>query len=97
MELSHAPGEGRQDPTALGALTNLLDHFVRQNGGHGVIVLDGLASLGLENGFRETVLFIERVHETVLQSEAVFLLSLAPGDLAEREEALLERNLRVLS
>ncbi len=97
VELSHAPGEGRQDPTALGALTSLLEHFVRQNAGHGVIVLDGLASLVLENGFRETILFIERVHETVLQSQAVFLLSLAPGDLGEREEALLERNLRTLA
>lgn len=97
VEFSHAPGEGHQSPTALGALTSLLERFVRQNGGRGVILLDGLASLVLENGFRETVLFIERVHEAVLQSEAVFLLSLAPGDLTEREEALLERNLRTLA
>lgn len=97
LELSHAPGEGRRDPTALVALTRTVERFVQEHHGHGVILLDGLASLALENGPREAILFVERVHEAVLQSRAIFLVSLAPGDLGDREVALLERNLRVLS
>jgi len=97
LELSHAPGEGRHDPTSLVGLTQAVEHFVRENHGHGVVLLDGLASLVLENGSREAILFIERVHETILQSRAVLLVSVAPGDLGDRDVALLERSLRVLS
>ncbi len=96
LELSHAPGEGHHDPTALVALTKQVERFVQQNHGHGVVLLDGLGPLVLDNGFRETILFIERVHEIVLQSHALFLVSAVPGGLAEREAALLERSLRVL-
>ncbi len=97
LELSHTPGEGRHDPTALAGLTQHLEHFVRENHGHGVILLDGLPILMRENGFRESALFLERVHETVLLSHAIFLISVAPGDLTEKEAALLERNLRTLA
>lgn len=97
LELSHTPGEGRHDPTALAALGHLVERFVRENRGHGVIALDGLATLVLEDGSRDTLLFVERVHETVLQSHAVFFVSVAPSDLSDREMALLERSLKVLT
>lgn len=97
LELSHTPGEGRHDPTALAALTHVVERFLRENHLRGVIALEGLPSLVLENGFRETALFIERVHETILQSHALFLVSVAPGDLEDRERALLERSLKVLT
>ncbi len=97
LELTHAPGEGRHDPTALAALSHLVGRFVQEGRGHGVIALDGLGSLIQETSSRETLLFIERVHEAVLQSHAVFLVSVAPGELSDREIALLERSLRSLS
>lgn len=97
LELTHTPGEGRHDPTDLTGLSHLVARFVQEGRGHGVIALDSLASLVRENGARETLLFIERVNEAVLQSHAVFLVSLAPDDLSDREIALLERSLRVLS
>ncbi len=97
IELSHTPGEGRADPTALAALTRLVERFIQEGRGHGVIAMDGLAQLVLENGSRETLLFVERVNEAVLQSHAVFLISIAPGDISDREVALLERSLRTLS
>ena len=96
LELSHAPGDGRLDPTALVALTRVVEHFVREGHGHAVVLLDGLGSLAAENSPREAILFVERVHETILQSRAIFLVSLPPGDLEEREVAFLERSLRVL-
>ncbi len=97
LELTHAPGDGRHEPTALAALSHLVGRFVQEGRGHGVITLDGLGSLIQETSSRETLLFIERVHETVLQSHAVFLVSVAPGELSDREIALLERSLRSLS
>lgn len=97
LELSHTPGEGRHDPTGLAALGALVGRFVQEGHGHGVIALDGLGPLVLENGARDTLLFIEHVHEVVLQSHALLLVSAAPGELSEREMALLERSLRTLS
>lgn len=97
LELSHTPGEGRLDPSSLAALTRNIERFVRDNRGHGVIALDGLGTLVLENGSRDSLLFLERVHETVLQSHAVFLVSIAPGEFSDREVALLERSLKTLS
>ncbi len=62
-----------------------------------VLLLDGFSVLVRENGFRESALFLERVHETVLQTHAIFMISVASGDLTEKEAALLERNFRTLA
>ncbi len=97
LELSHAPGEGHLSPTSLVLLTKVIERFVEENHGHAVILLDGLGALIAGNGFRDTVLFVERVHEVILQSQAIFLICVAPDDLSEREAAILERNLRVLT
>ena len=94
--LSFSPGEDLHNPTALASLIRTIERFVYDNQGHGVILLDGLHDLVANNGFRETVLCVERVHEVILQSRAILIVSVAPEDLAEREAALLERNLRLL-
>jgi tetratricopeptide (TPR) repeat protein len=97
LELSHAPGVDRVTPTSLAILTKTIERFVADHRGHVAILLDGIGPLVANNGFRDTALFIERVNETILQSHAIFLISVTPGDLGEKESALLERDLRVLS
>lgn len=97
IQLSHDPGEGRIPPTSLALLTSTLERFVTESHGRGAILLDGLSLLLQNNGFRDTALFLERVNETILPSHAVFLVSVAPGDMEEKELALLERGMRSLS
>ncbi len=94
--LSFSPGEDLHNPTALASLIRTIERFVYDNQGHGVVLLDGVHDLVASNGFRETVLCIERIHEVILQSRAILIVSVAPEDLAEREAALLERSLRLL-
>lgn len=97
LELSHAAGVDRVAPTSLVVLTKTIERFVEDHRGHAVILLDGLGMLVASNGIRDTVLFLERVNEAILPSQAVFLISVTPGDLGEKETAILERDLRVLS
>jgi len=97
LQLTHEPGEDCVAPTSLAHLTNLVERFVIENHGRAAILLDGLPLLVESNGFRDTALFIERVNEAILPSHATFFVSVAPGDLAEKEAAILERDLRVLS
>ena len=92
--LSYALGEDMSNPTALAGLTRTIERFVGDNEGRGLVLLDGLDELVLNNGSREAILFVERVHEAILQSHAIFLLSLPPGALSEKEVALLERSLK---
>ncbi len=95
--LSFSNGEDLHDPTALPSLIRTVERFVYDHQGQGVILLEGLHDLVVNNGFREAALCLERIHEVILQSRAILLVSVAPGDLEDRESALLERSLRLLS
>jgi hypothetical protein len=56
----------------------------------------GLEYLIINNGFLQTLMFVEHVNEFVMQRRAMLLLPVSPDTLEEKELALLERNLRVL-
>ncbi len=94
--LSHTPGEDFQSPAALGAIAKVVEKFVEENNGEGVILLDGLEFLVVNNGFLQTLMFVEHVNEYVMQRHAILLLPVSPETLEEKELALLERNLKVL-
>jgi archaellum biogenesis ATPase FlaH len=94
--LSHTPGEDFHNPTAIGTLAKVLQKFVEDNSGEGVILLDGLEFLIINNGFLQTLMFVEHVNEFVMQHRAILLLPVSPETLEEKELALLERNVKVL-
>src|SRR5436190_964175 len=50
----------------------------------------------INNGFLQTLMFVEHVNEFVMQRRAIILLPVSPDTLEEKELALLERNLKVL-
>jgi len=50
----------------------------------------------VNNGFLQTLMFVEHVNEFVMQRKAVVLIPVAPDALEEKELALLERNIEVL-
>ena len=93
--LSHAPGEGMHNPTALAGLNRLIDGFLKENG-PSVVLLDGLEYLMLHNEFARTLLFVEYLHDLVDQHAAIVLVAINPDAMDGRERALLGRNLEVL-
>ncbi|MFQ5918997.1 MAG: DUF835 domain-containing protein, partial [Thermoplasmata archaeon] len=93
--LSHTPGEGMHNPTALAGLNRLIDGFLQENG-RSVVLLDGLEYLMLHNEFARTLLFVEYLYDLVDQRDAIVLVPINPEAMDPRERALLERNLRVL-
>lgn len=93
--LSHSPGEGIHNPTALAGLNRLIDGFLKENG-PSVVLLDGLEYLMLHNEFARTLLFVEYLQDLVGQHSAIVLVAIDPEAMDPRERALLERNLEVL-
>lgn len=93
--LSHTPGEDYHNPTAIGSLAKLISGFVEENQGVAVILLDGIEYLSINNGFLQTLMFVEHVNEFVMQRKAVVILPVSPDALEEKELALLERNVEV--
>ena len=94
--LSHTPGEDNHNPTAIGTLAKTISRFIEDHGGEAVVLLDGLEYLIVNNGFLQTLMFVEHVNEFVMQRKAVVLIPCSPEALEEKELALLERNLEVL-
>jgi len=94
--LSHTPGEDFHNPTAIATLGKLVERFVEDNHGEGAVLLDGIEYLIINNGFLQTLMFIEHLNEFVMPRRAVLLLPVSPDTLDEKELALLERNVEVL-
>ncbi len=94
--LSHTPGEDYHNPTAIGTLAKVIQKFIEDNNGEGAVLLDGLEYLIINNGFLQTLMFVEHVNEFVMQRRAIILLPVSPDTLEEKELALLERNMKVL-
>jgi hypothetical protein len=94
--LSHTPGEDYHNPTAIGTLAKVIQKFIEDNNGEGAVLLDGLEYLIINNGFLQTLMFVEHVNEFVMQRRAIIILPVSPDTLEEKELALLERNMKVL-
>jgi len=94
--LSHTPGEDYHNPTAIGSLAKLISGFVEENQGAPVILLDGIEYLSINNGFLQTLMFVEHVNEFVMQRKAIVIIPVSPDALEEKEVALLERNIEVV-
>jgi hypothetical protein len=94
--LSHTPGRENQNPSALGTLAKSIAQFVEEAGGRGIVILDGFEFLLVNNGFQQTLLFLEHVNEIVMQGQSLLLVPIDPDTLGERELALLERNVEVV-
>jgi two-component system cell cycle response regulator len=94
--LSHTPGEDYHNPTAIGTLAKTISRFIEDAKGEAAVLLDGLEYLIINNGFLQTLMFVEHVNEFVMQRKAVVIVPASPEALEEKEIALLERNLEVV-
>ncbi len=93
--LSHTPGEDYHNPAALGALTKMVCSFIEEKG-ECVVLLDGFEYLMVNNGFQNTLLFIETLNEFIMPRKGILILPVSSDALDEKELALLERNVEVL-
>src|SRR3989449_10849036 len=94
--LSHTPGEDFHNPTAIGTLAKVIQKFIEDNNGECAVLLDGLEYLIINNGFLQTLMFVEHVNEFVMQRHAIVIIPVSPDTLEEKELALLERNIEVV-
>jgi hypothetical protein len=94
--LSTTLGKDYVDPHNLGSLTTLIHEFVEGNE-KTVVFVDGLEYLMINNDFSRIIKFIEYVNETVMQNKAVLFLAIDERVFEEKELAILERNLEIVS
>jgi hypothetical protein len=91
--LSHTPGKGRCNPSALSSLSKIIFSTLEKDG---TVLLDGLEYLSIHNGFDQALIFLENVNEFTMQKQGVVIIPVNPNAYNQRELALLERNIRVL-
>jgi hypothetical protein len=93
--LCYSVGDKKIHPKRLGVLGMEIMKFVRENQ-QGVILLDGLEYLIVNNDFNKVIKTIHSMCEVVMQNSSRLLIPVNPETLNERELALLERNLEVI-
>ena len=94
--LSHTPGEGSHDPTAIDALAMVIQEFVEEHKGEGVVLLDGLEYLIINNGFLQILKLVEHLNGFMMQRKATVLLPVSPDALEPKELLLLEGTVKVI-
>ena len=94
--LTHLVGENHFNPTALGLLlskiTNFLDHNKRS-----AILLDGIEYLISQNNYERILHFLHQVRDIIIIHMGTLIMPLDTRVLEEKEIALLERNLEVIT
>lgn len=93
--LSTTLGKDYVDPHNLNVLSNLIANFV-SDGSRGVILLDGIEYLMMNNDFTRILHFLEYANEQVAVRRAILLLSLDERAFDPKELALIERNMVAL-
>ena len=93
--LSHTPGKDHHNPTSIGTLATVISSFIERYK-KCVVLIDGLEYLVINNGFQQVLRFAEHINEQVMQSRSIVLIPISPSAFAEKELALLERNVEVI-
>ncbi|MBU3902599.1 MAG: DUF835 domain-containing protein [Candidatus Thermoplasmatota archaeon] len=79
-------------PTDPGMLVSILEKFIK-NTKNGVVFLEGLECLIINNSFPIILKVVEDINENIMESNCRLLLPIDPETLDEKDLALLERNL----
>jgi hypothetical protein len=89
--LSTTLGKDYIDPHNLNSLSNLIGNFLNE-GPRGVILLDGIEYLMINNDFARILHFLEYVNEQIALRRAALLLSVDERAFESKELAYIERN-----
>ena len=95
--LSRAPAEvPTLEPLRMERIRLAIKDFISENK-DSVVILDGLEYLILQNNFENVFKFVELLKDDIALNDAVLILPLKPTTLEDKEMALLERYMRVIS
>ena len=88
-------GTYRVSPRDLELIADMISSFLKKSN-NPVVLLDGVEYLIAINGFIPVFKMLRDVQEWTILNRAVFLLSVNPASLDEKEMALIERNMKDL-
>jgi hypothetical protein len=94
--LTNLVGEGRVNPTAIGILMSQVRSFIESQK-KTAIVIDGLEYLVSLNTYDRMLQFMNQLRDIVVTNDCVLIVPVDPRTMSEREIALLERNMEVVS
>jgi len=89
-------GTDRVSPRDLELIADMISSFLKRSK-NPVVLLDGVEYLIAINGFIPVFKMLRDIQEWTILNHAVFLLSINPVSLEEKEVALIERNMKELS
>jgi hypothetical protein len=88
-------GADRVSPGNLELIADMISSFLKKSK-NPIVLLDGVEYLIAINGFIPVLKMLRDVQEWTILNRAVFLLSLNPVAIEEKETALIERNMKDL-
>ncbi len=91
--LAKMPGEGFHNPSDLVGIGKLVQRFIEDQRGTGVVLLDGVEYLIAINGVPQTAALVQQILQYVADAKAVLLVPLDPRSLTSGQWALLTRGL----
>ncbi len=93
--LSHTEGEEEHvDPSNLGILINILKEFFKQTD-QGVVLIEGLEYLIIQNGFETVLRFLQYINEHVVTRGIILLIPLNADSLHPKEAALIKSEMEL--
>lgn len=93
--LSNQLGKVYVNPSNIGILSDTIVRFVEKSG-DGVILIDGIEFLIVNNDFDKVLRMVHHVTEAVMENRSRLIVSVDPRTLETRELALLERNMEII-
>ena len=93
--LSERPGERNVAPNQLSNLVQKSAIFA-ENNGNAVILLDGMEYLGLFNDSNRMQIFIEHIHDLMMETASILIMAIDPRLFEPRSLARLRRNAEVV-
>ncbi len=89
-------GEGERVAPVLEKIIYKIEELLNQ-GGNGIILLDGVEYLISANNFESVLKFLRHLIDDVSESKSVFMMSLTPGTLGEKEQKILKREMELVT
>jgi CheY-like chemotaxis protein len=93
--LSNQLGKVYVNPSNIGILSDTIIRFVEKSE-DGVILIDGVEFLIVNNDFEKVLRMIHHITEAVMENRSRLIVSVDPRTLETRELALLERNMEII-
>jgi MFS superfamily sulfate permease-like transporter len=80
------------DPLSLAKLTHVIKEFIQKEGG-GIVLIDGLEYLILQNDYETTLRFIQALNDLIILNKATLIVPVDPSALSVKQLSLLEKEM----